>query len=95
MSSVADIINGVESGELVVARTADLKNLFREVLAESAQDHRKGLMSRRELKSLLAIKDDKTLDRLLRDPECLIRRSKIQGKYIAESVYQEVDRLGR
>lgn len=89
---VSDVINGINSGELVVARKCDLKNLFREVLAEGMQDTRKGLMSRKEMKVLLGINSDTTLDRLLAQPDCLIRRSKIQGKYIAQSVYDEIDR---
>lgn len=88
----ADIINGVNKGELIIARKCDLQDLFRDVMAEQMQDQRKGLMARKEVKKMLALRDDDAFDRLLRQPDCLIRRSKIQGKYIAQSVYDEIKR---
>lgn len=82
----------LKAAGVVLVTQEVLNNIMRQNLETFNEDQRKGFMTLERAAELLTI-DKRSLQNHLRDPECLIRKSKIKGRVLAESVYQEIQRL--
>ncbi len=71
--------------------TIDNKTL-KSLLLKTRQDITKRFCSASDACYILDVKYKKFYE-LLKDPDCKIRLSRIQGKYLLNSVYEEVERL--
>jgi len=72
--------------------------LFRRLVADKAteinEDKRRGLMKTKDVCGLLKFSSHRELGRhIINDPRTKLRRSALHGKWIASSVYDEIDRI--
>lgn len=68
------------------------KKTLQLMISQMRQDVRKCFCSTTDACEILDVSYNKFY-RLLEEPECKIRMSKIKGKYLLKSVYEEVERL--
>ena len=78
----------LESGEIKIIDSKALDRL----LNEARQNLRKGILKASEAKYILSMSED-SFRANLKDPKSLIRPSSMKGKYVASSVYDELERL--
>lgn len=72
--------------------TIEIQKLVKQLVAVQRQDIRKKICSQRDACYILDVSANVFYE-LLKDPECLIKPSKLRGKYVLESIYKEADRL--
>lgn len=68
------------------------KDVLRALLSNQRQDVRRKLVSSAEAMKILGINRTRFY-KLLEDPNCKIKKSKILNRYSLDSIYKEVERL--
>ena len=68
------------------------KDALRTLLSNQRQDIRRKLVSSAEAMKILGINRTRFY-KLLEDPNCKIKKSKILNRYSLDSIYKEVERL--
>ena len=68
------------------------KDVLRTLLSNQIQDIRRKLVSSAEAMKILGINRTRFY-KLLEDPNCKIKKSKILNRYSLDSIYKEVERL--
>lgn len=68
------------------------KDVLRTLLSNQRQDVRRKLVSSAEAMKILGINRTRFY-KLLEDPNCKIKKSKILNRYSLDSIYKEVERL--
>lgn len=88
MMEASDILNGLQKKELVIVNM----DVFRQMMSGQRADIRKKICSTSDALEILDVSINK-LYALEEDPQCMLRRSSLKGKWVLESVYDEADRL--
>lgn len=65
---------------------------MRSLAHATRQDIKKSFVSRADIMYMLGIEKD-AFQKLLKDPRCLIKKTKLHGKYTLKSVEREIKRL--
>lgn len=77
----------------ITLKKQDLESLFREYARSNYVDYNRGLMTYEQAMAVLQLKSSAFYD-LLNDPNTLLKKStKIKGRVLAKTVYQEAERL--
>lgn len=81
-------MSGLKKGELIIV---DM-NAFRTMMARQRGDIHKKICSTSDALEILDVSINK-LYAIEAEPESMLRRSSLKGKWVLESVYEEADRL--
>lgn len=85
----------MEPGNYIVVKREDLESLLRDATRNNFLDFRRGLLTYQQAREILQV-GPTTFKNLLNDKNTKLRKSKsVKGLVLAESVYQEAERLCR
>lgn len=86
------LVEAIEKGQLIVLTEQKLKELLRSQALDVYKAKSRGLMTYEQARDVFQL-STAGFKKLLNDPDCLIRKSKLKGRVLAQSVFDEVERL--